>query len=492
MDNLYNKEYFEPNLKIYLKPIRPRKETIEALELHNFVDDAGRPIVWTAGQLEIIDCILHRGSIDGLNRIEIIASTQYGKSLAVAAGVVIRASSFPEKWAIVAGTTEKARIIMEHVVTLALNTITIRQELNPETPLDRLKMKKNADRLGFRLKGEVRVYSAEASRVRETSKSLMGFGAQNVIEDESALVGDVLQATVVRMLGGYKDNFLVKIGNPFNRGHFLRTWRNGKYHRIFIDYQRALDEGRYTKEFIDEMAAEALFEVLYGCKFPEEGSIDSRGWLPLLTESELERAMVDVDYILGDPRLGADIAGGGRNFSTMVLRGYNLARKIYKENQSDTMSFVGEIRKKAKEHFVRARDTYVDMVGIGRGVYDRLNELEQGYVGVSGGSSAESLKVFVNVRAEMYWRTRLWILGGGKLQRDVDWNQLLDVKYKVDSSGRVKIMSKEEMLKEGIDSPDVADALAMTFVKSDIPPALRSQLEQAASDDDEPNDDPYE
>jgi hypothetical protein len=491
MENIYNKEYYEPNLKIYLKPIPPRKETLEALALHNFTDNAGQSIVWTAGQLEIIDCILWRGSQEGLKRIEIIASTQYGKSLAVAAGVVIRASSFPEKWAIVAGTTEKARIIMEHIVMLALNTITIRQELISETPLDRLRMKKNADRLGFRLKGEVRVYSAEAGRVSETSKSLMGFGAQNVIEDESALVGDVLQATVMRMLGGYKDNFLVKIGNPFNRGHFYRTWKNGKYHRVFIDYQRALDEGRYTKEFIDEMAAEALFEVLYGCKFPEEGSIDQRGWLPLITESELERCIVDIDYILGDPRLGADIAGGGRNFSTMVLRGYNVAKKIYKENESDTMSFVGTIRKKVKENYVRAIDLFVDMVGIGRGVYDRLSELSEGVNGVSGGAIAESSKLFVNVRAEMYWRLRQWLLGGGKLFRDDDWSQLLEVKYKVDSSGRVKIMSKEEMLKEGIDSPDVADALAMTFARSDLPPVLRQQQDQAGQDE-EVNDDPYE
>ena len=176
MEDIYNKQYYDPNLLIYHKPVPPRKETLEAIELHKFVDDAARPIVWTPGQLEIIDTILHRSSQNGLRRIEIIAATQYGKSLAVAAGVVIRASSFPEQWAIVAGTTEKARIIMEHIIMLALNSVIIRQELDPETPLDRLRMKRSADRLVFRLKGEVRVYSAEAKLVAETSKSLMGFG----------------------------------------------------------------------------------------------------------------------------------------------------------------------------------------------------------------------------------------------------------------------------------------------------------------------------
>lgn len=491
MNEIYNKQYYDPNLLIYHKAIPPRKETLEALRLHNFTDNAGRPIEWTPGQLEIIDCILHRGSQNGMKRVEIIASTQYGKSLAVAAGIVIRASSFPEKWAIVAGTTEKARIIMEHIIMLALNTVTIRQELDPETPLERLRMKRSAERIVFRLKGEVRVYSAEAKLVQETSKSLMGFGSQNVIEDEAALVGDVLQATVMRMLGGYKDNFLVKIGNPFNRGHFHRTWVSGTYYRIFIDYQRALDEGRYTEEFINEMAAEALFDILYGCKFPQEGTIDAKGWLSLLTMSEIERAIVEEDYIMPDFRLGGDVAGGGRNYSTLVLRGYNLAKLIYKATEPDTMAFAGVVMKNKTDLQVRGNDIFIDSTGIGRGAYDRVKESYSDAVGVEGGQAANEPTKFSNIRAEMYWRAREWVLSGGKLFKNVDWTQLADIRYKVDSSGRIKLMSKEEMLREGIDSPDVADAFAMTFARPDVAPALRAQMEQDYPEE-EVNDDPYE
>ena len=487
--DIYTKQYLDPNLQIYFQPIKPRQATLEALQLHNFVDDANRVIEWTPGQLEIIDTILHRSSQDGKKRIQIIASTQYGKSLAVAAGVVIRASSFPEKWAIVAGTTEKARIIMEHIIMLSLNTITIRQELDPETPLDRLRMKRSADRLVFRLKGEVRVYSAEAKLVAETSKSLMGFGAQNVIEDEAALVGDILQATVMRMLGGYKDNFLIKVGNPFNRGHFHRTWLGGVYYRIFIDYKRALAEGRYTQEFIDEMSEEALFSVLYECLFPDSGAIDAKGWLPLLTPEEIARATVEAEQPFGDFRLGSDVAGGGRNYSAIVLRAYNVARKLYKEHQSDTMQFVGEIVRKTQELGVARQDVFIDMVGIGKGVYDRVRQLNDLVVGVNGGAEPADKTRFVNLRAEMYWRAREWILHGGKLEEDEDWKQLTQIKYKVqDGSGKIIIMSKQEMLANGIESPDIADAFAMTFATMEIPPAqTQGATFQAAI----PNDDPY-
>ena len=484
--------FHDPNLNKNFPEIFPREATIEALKLHSFTDNAGNPIQWTSGQLEIIDTILFRSSQDGKKRIQIIAPTQWGKSIAVAAGIVIRASTFPEKWGIVAGTTEKARIIMEHVVMLALNTITIRQELDPETPMERLRMRRSADRLVFRRKGEIRVYSAEAKQVMETSKALMGFGAQNIVQDEAALIGDVLQATIMRMLGGYKDNFLIKIGNPFNRGHFYRTWVNGLYHRIFIDYHRALYEGRYTKEFINEMSQEALFDILYECKFPAEGSIDLKGWMPLLTSTELERSLIEQNDMFGDKRLGVDVAGGGRNFSAMVIRGYNLAKIAYKQNQPDTMVFTGEILVKAKDEKIKDRDIFIDLVGIGRGAHDRLKEQKGEIVGVGGAETSSENTRFANLRAEMYWRAREWVLNGGKLLKDPDWNQLLNIKYKVDSSGRLKIMSKEEMLREGIDSPDIADAFVMTFARADLAPALRAQLEQSSTPLEEPNDDPYD
>ena len=109
--------YFEPNLNIYLPDFPIRENTRKMLKLYRLETNEGQVIPWTQGQLEIIDCILHRGSPDGKNRIQIMAATRYGKSLSVAAGVVIRASLKPEKWAIVAGTKEKARIIMEYIKT---------------------------------------------------------------------------------------------------------------------------------------------------------------------------------------------------------------------------------------------------------------------------------------------------------------------------------------------------------------------------------------
>ncbi len=476
--------------KVKIGKVVIRKATLRLLKSYAF-KDAGELIDWKEGQLEVIDCILHRSSPDGKKRIQIIAATRYGKSLSVAAGVVIRASLKPEKWAIVAGTKEKARIIMEYITMFSLDCPIIRAQLEIETPLDRLRMKRSQDRLNYKRGGEVRVFSADSRRIQSTSTSLMGFGAPNVVGDESALIPDILQATIMRMLGDKTDNFMVKVGNPFHRNHFLRTWRNERYHKILIDYRRGLKEGRFTKEFIDEMREEALFGILYECLFPEEGSIDSKGWSTLLTDTEIERAFVKDEVAFGEKRLGCDVAGGGRNYSVVVLHAYNVAKKIYKKNESDTMIFAGEISVMASEHNVKDRDIYVDRVGIGKGTYDRLREMKNAVIGVGGGSSPANKSRFANLRAEMYWRLREWILQGGKLEKSDDWYQLAQIKYKVaDSSGKLKIMSKQEMLREGVDSPDVADALSLTFARTQSTPAYQKQQDEVIQE--EVNPDPYE
>ena len=77
---------------------------------------------------------------------------------------------------------------------------------------------------------------------------------------------------------------------------------------------------------------------------------------------------------------------------------------------------------------------------------------------------------FVNIRAEAYWRFREWLKKGGKLcacHRDEWLTQLPKIKYKPDSKGRLRIMSKDEMRGHGIDSPDVADAGMLTFVRQE-------------------------
>jgi hypothetical protein len=87
-------------------------------------------------------------------------------------------------------------------------------------------------------------------------------------------------------------------------------------------------------------------------------------------------------------------------------------------------------------------------------------------------------KQFVNLRAKMFWKTAQWITAGGKLELLPDenennsvWYELARLKYRTKlegTQGKMQIMPKEMMLKEGIDSPDVADSLSLCFAGIDF------------------------
>jgi len=110
-----------------------------------------------------------------------------------------------------------------------------------------------------------------------TAENALGFGAPNVVEDESALISSQDHSMVMRMLGAQTENFLCKIGNPFDSDHFRASYEDDNYMKIIIDYKDAIREGRLTEEFVEEMRKQPNFGVLYEVKFPPRDQIDQDG-----------------------------------------------------------------------------------------------------------------------------------------------------------------------------------------------------------------------
>jgi len=437
-----------------------------------YKNDEGKPFELTTSQVELFDLVFKKKH----KRCHIMTHTQYGKSLVVALAVLTRVSTFPEKWCIVAPSNKKAEIIMGYIIQHAFdNAYTMnKMEIGKESSMERLRRERSSKRLTFRIGkriGEVFVLSAEARRTSDVEEALMGFGSPNIVEDESALIKDKIHSTAMRMLGGYHDNYLFKIGNPFRRNHFLRSFRDDKYYKLTVDWKKSVAEGRIKQDFVDEMRKEAFFDVLYDCQFPPEDYIDEKGWMPLLSEKDIQMAQEEGDHF-GQERMGIDVAGTGSNNSVIVKRSAGYAEMLFKSDSIDLMDFAGKIMIESKNFNTDRR--YIDNIGIGAGVYSRLREQGFRVVGANVALKAADSRFF-NKRAEVYWRLREWIKSGGKLSKDKDWNQLLYIKYKADSSGKLQIIPKIELLREGKESPDAADALALTFYD---PPRLKLLTEE--------------
>lgn len=305
----------------------------------------------------------------------------------------------------------------------------------------------------------------------------------NVILDESSLIDDYTYATVKRMLMDAKggDSCLIEIGNPFYRGnHFERIGRDPEYKKIFIDWRQAVAEGRFTEKDIEEAKREALFDILYECKFPDQDAMDDEGWSALLVEDDLKKAKErgrDLNGF-GEPRLGVDVSRGGACWNAWIVKYSNIAFIRRKDHEKNTMSVAGRTEEIREELKIKAPFVFIDSIGVGAGVVDRLHEQKIGVSAFVGGEKAQNEQRYYNRRAEAYWRLREWVLAGGALSDDEEWDELLDIRYKVASDRRILIMSKDEMAKRGIQSPDCADGLSLCFGTVDFErPTVRMTAE---------------
>jgi len=105
--------------------------------------------------------------------------------------------------------------------------------------------------------------------------------------------------------------------------------------------------------------------------------------------------------------------------------------------------------------------------GQGQGVIDRLRQLGHPVMEVPFGGRALNNGRFANRRAEMWYAVRDWLMAGGCLCRQGDWNRLRSElcapSYSFDAAGRIVLESKDAIRERLGTSPDLADALALTF-----------------------------
>lgn len=469
------------------------KEKVVAKQLCRmfFKDDNGKPFDLTDGQADIFLAILLKRD----PRVEVITYTQYGKSETVAMATDLRSIVFKEDFTIIAGQQDKSDIIMGKAISHLFDHPALERQIDPLSipSLERLKHERSRERVTFLDGGEIRSLTASANNRQKVRESVIGIGARNVIEDEASIIPDDLQAMIMRMLGGFKDSFIMKIGNPFYRNHFMKTWQSSRYKKIFIDYHQGIREGRITEDFIEEMRQEAgpFFDVLYECKFPESDEILSGGYRKLIPDTMLEKAFISEEEYQklctreikqgentfkvpdGQGRLGADFAGGGNDRSAYVHR-WPAVMKLQSTNKlEDTMQQVPIVEENIDNYGVNDTDAGLDYGGLGQGITDRLHERDRFVNGVHFGQRSTDPAKYKNARAEMYYLLRQWIAQGGKIVKDDSWYELLSVNYKVDSEKKFQIEPKEDLKKRmkqlglTVNSPDVADAGALTFASNE-------------------------
>lgn len=458
------------------------RERIYLLKLAKLftVDNATGDKKITEGQLRIFGAIILRKH----NRVQIITSTQYGKSLWIALAAIILTTVFGKVVVIVAPSKDKAKIIMRYYIEHLGDSPLFYRTLEKNSRLERLRQEENKERIMLNNGGGVFVVSTDEKNSKKNIEAAMGQGAEIVIGDEFCLVSDNTEATIFRMIAGKgPDACYIKIGNPFYsappNSHFLRTWLQvNTYHRIFIDYVQAVAEGRYTPEFVAEARSKPLFDILFECHFPDLNAMDKDGYRILVTPEQI-RFGVTPEIILAamqkakaenggvlkvKPKLGCDIGGGGDK-NVRVLRWGKMAAVTGTNKSNDTMANVTEIENDMQTYGILAQDVNIDDIGIGRGVSDRLKEKGHAINAVNVGEPAVfNPDSFANLKAELCWEARQWCADPDtRLDKRDEWVQLTWLKYKTLSDRKVQMEPKAKLKERTGASPDFAEALYLSF-----------------------------
>ena len=193
--------------------------------------------------------------------------------------------------------------------------------------------------------------------------------------------------------------------------------------------------------------------------------------------STAERRFMVADHILdarkfksmrgeGMVIIGFDPARFGDDDSGLIVRKGRRVIEASRVHGMDTQRGADFVSAKMKEY--KADLIFIDVVGVGAGVVDRLRALGYGrrLIAVNGANKPRDRK-YANKRAECWGRMRDWFAEQPVYIPDSEalQAQLLTPDYKYDVHNRILLESKEDMRRKGKKSPDLGDAFAMTFAE---------------------------
>lgn len=219
---------------------------------------------------------------------------------------------------------------------------------------------------------------------------------------------------------------------------------------------------RWVAERFEKWGEESpLYQARVLGQFPQQGddTLIPISWIEAARQRELEA---------GSPvEVGADVARYGGDETTIYIRRGDHVRLFWAGHKTDTMTTTGHIVRAIRE--AKAERARVDVVGIGSGVVDRLEEMGHEVFSVNTGEGASDNKRFLNARAEWWWGMReRFERGDIDIEDDEDLiAQLSSLRYKVTSKGQIQIERKEDARKRGISSPDRADGVMHCFAERD-------------------------
>jgi hypothetical protein len=303
------------------------------------------------------------------------------------------------------------------------------------------------------------------------SEAFAGLHAENVlmIFDEASAIPDSIWDVAEGAMTTAGALWFV-FGNPTrNSGRFRECFGRFRHRwstRQIDSRDCRLTDKRKLGQWVEDYGNDSDFvRVRVKGEFPRAGSSQF-----ISSEAAEAAARREAASTLLDPLVfGLDVARFGDDRSVLVRRRGRDARTdpplVFRG--LDTMQLAGRVAEQIEA--MRPDAVFIDETGVGGGVVDRLRQLGHGVVGVNfgarGGRGSDGASaLYANKGAEIWGAMKAWLEAGGAIPDDralVD--DLTGRDYGFNARNEIQLESKEDMKRRGLASPDLADALALTF-----------------------------
>jgi hypothetical protein len=296
-----------------------------------------------------------------------------------------------------------------------------------------------------------------------------------LIFDEASAIPDIIWETAEGALTD-KDTQIIwaVFGNPTrNSGRFRAAFGSLKHRWITrqIDSRTArMTNKEQIAQWVADYGEDSDFvRIRVRGVFPRAGSTQFIGSDVIEAAASREAHASVYDALV----LGVDVARFGDDESVIYIRKGRDGRTHapIRLRGLDNMQLAARVLEQYE--FYRADAIFVDGGGTGSGVVDRLRQLRAPVFDIQFGSlpdrsmPGQEAIVYVNKVAEMWGVGREWLKSGGAIPNDVDLKAQLETReygYVLrDGKDAIVLEKKSDMKKRGLQSPDIADALMLTF-----------------------------
>lgn len=399
---------------------------------------------------------LLRAIARGERRISVRAGHGVGKTACLAMACIwFMLTRYPQKTQVTAPTASQLFDALFSEIKTWINEL---------PPILRGTIEAKSDRIVLVADPDGSFISAKTSSA-DKPEALQGVHSAHVllIADEASGVPEAVFEAAVGSMSGYNAT-TVLLGNPTrNSGLFFKT-HHGLKQDWFRLHVSCLDCKRVSPDFVEQVK-NTYGEASNAYRVRVLGEFALREDDVLIPADLVDSAMVRDIVLDGKEPIvyGVDVARFGDDRTILLKRQGSVVLEYKRWQGADLMETTGRVAFEANKD--KPAEILVDSIGLGSGVADRLRELKYNVRDVNVSESSALNPQAARLRDELWLAVKDWLgTRACRLPKDEDLRQeLCSPTYTFLSNGKVKVESKQDMKKRGLRSPDIADALCLTF-----------------------------